>query len=260
MVYGHADRIPIGTITNARYGECGVLTGDYDNQEDGYLDRANGWERCSATLSTDPNDAHFGERSLVVNLPAEPATLYGPTCNFRIEPGKDYCLSAWVKVRSGSQPIRMHGAYYTASGQTQKPFTNLTFYRSFSTPAASSSANEWRLVTLRIPASQDLTSQDWNAHLNLYVRIFVGCPAAGGTSGVQAAIDDIRFYPEGALVETVYYTALRKQPILTVDANNSPSPRTLYDGMGRPFEIRKMVADGSTILVKRFNYHLMREF
>jgi hypothetical protein len=147
--------------------------------------------------------------------------------------------------------------YYLSTAQTQKPFDYVSsqVIRNPSNLAVQSAETQWKLLTFLIPASKDLSAQMWSTYPNIYARIYIGSPQ---TTAVTAYLDDIRFYPADAFVTTTYYNQILQKPILSVDANNTPSTKTLYDLFGRPSEIQKFVQNETNVMLERFNYHFMQ--
>jgi len=99
-----------------------------------------------------------------------------------------------------------------------------------------------------------------------YVRIWIGNDPKSNTSDPKIAdvhINDIRFYPSNAIVNTTYYDSDFGLPIVSVDANNKPGIKTTYDGFGRPvlfqkYDLtKKSTESGYLTTVEKKEYHLM---
>jgi hypothetical protein len=225
---GNREAFPIASVTNARFDESAFYTCTYDNStiNAGYLDYEQGWEKCGGVLST--AEPHFGTSSIYIKLPAGGA--FGPTNNIRLYKGKDYVMSCWVLVKSGT--FAMYGDYRYITNAS-KPLTVSVLQKDFTVPAKTAGVStNWKYVEMLIPASTDLT--DWTK--NWGARVYWGSP-----NGVEAYIDDLRFYPVNALSSVTYYDDDWRQAVLTVDANNCPSKKISYDGFGRPVKIEKRV-------------------
>jgi hypothetical protein len=114
-------------------------------------------------------------------------------------------------------------------------------------------SGKWVLMKLDIPAATVLKSKDWDNN-NWYARTYVGS-VIGGTVYVQ----DIRIAPKDAMVTSTYYDKKWYQPILSVDANNNPGKKVVYDDYGRLSEIVKIKKDDieHPVLLEKKEYHLM---
>jgi hypothetical protein len=220
--------VPIGTINGAHFDECGVFTGDYDLSSNpdntGYFDKANGWEKRSAVVSS--TMPHFGEKSLCLNS----SSSSGPARYFRIDQGDDYIVSAWVNV-TGS--LSLYYSYNVLLGSAV-PFSSEGTLKA-GQPLTISATQGWQLIKIKIPASTDLTSQYWTGGYVPGIGIWFD-----NNSNSAAYIDDIRFYPSKSLVTTTYYDSKWQQPIVSVDPSNNPGKVTVYDDFGRATEVRKI--------------------
>jgi hypothetical protein len=241
-IYGYSVGHNVGGVVGASFDECGILNGDYDLNEaietggasSQYFDKANGWEKAGGVLNS--TQSRFGNNSIYVE------NAFGPTRNFKIYPGKDYILSAWVKVISGK--LTMGGDYrkLAAGATTDFPFSLGSHQKDFgnipivvqSTPEAG-----WQYVELKIPAATDLSGNDW------YARIFVGTPEGG-----MAYINDVRLYPSDALVTSAYFDPTFRRTIARVDANNN-AVYFILDNMGRVKETRNN--QGQTTTTTSYN-------
>ena len=98
-VYRNDVHLPIASIANANFKECGVFTGDYQSGENAaYWDYSNGWMKGTAEQGGSVSlvsDAHFGEKVIKVR------NNYAAGRNNVIIPGKSYRMTAWVKVETG---------------------------------------------------------------------------------------------------------------------------------------------------------------
>lgn len=254
----------IATVKNARFFESGVYTCDYDaNPGTGYLDKSNGWDRGQGNDAglTSPEvvlvaaPTHFGTKSLKVKH------AYGPTRNFRLfkdNNGKirDYVLSAWIKPNGVPLTKNMiMGADYRkkvyntswwpielVSGTVENPIPVSGQLK------AVPKTDGWYYVELSIPASKDLANVNWNDEWG--VRLWVGAP--NGPLDSYINIDDIRFYPKDALVETNYYDAYRDNIMAKVDLNGSAKYYD-YDG----FDRLRAIKNNTKQITKTIAYNLM---
>jgi len=264
VILGKDGTLQSGTVTKAQFMECGVFTGDYQGTEEpeNWLDKENGWEKGEAY---DPNNPlsdstveiqpvpHFGEASIHVK------NAFGPSRNFRLTEGRNYEMSAWVKVVNGN--AYMHGAFYSKdkSADTAWPVMVPTLTEigggSNLTPAQSgTTGGEWVMLQMEVPASTVPASADWDNN-NIYARVFVGALTGG-----EVYIDDIRFAPSDAMVSSTYYDQLWQQPIISVDANNHPGRKVTYDSFGRPVLWQKLDPVAmATLPVQHKEYHLRNE-
>ncbi|MFC1476807.1 RHS repeat domain-containing protein [Fibrobacterota bacterium] len=80
---------------------------------------------------------------------------------------------------------------------------------------------------------------------------FATVPKYGAPNGGEIYIDDIRFYPEDALVNSYYYDQELGVPVTFVNANNKVH-RYEYDKFGRLVKIFNNAGD----LVKKAEYHM----
>ena len=223
-IYRSDYNLPIAKIANARYLECAAFTCDYDMDQDGYYDKNNGWEKSGSILST--AKTHYSNKSVYVDLPVG-SNLLGPTRNVAVFPGKDYIMSAWALVESGT--LEIYGDYRYRGENEDAPLLVGAGQKSFSVPSAKATASpNWQYIQLVIPASQDLTPADWSSNSRWAVRMYVGSP-----NGVKAYIDDIRFYPTDALMNTTNYDMTWRMARQGVDANNKPSQLSEFDNFGR---------------------------
>jgi hypothetical protein len=242
-IYGTTDCLPISTVVNSSFKECGVFTCDYDLNEDiGWFDKLNGWEKPEgAELAPQGNDGsyvhHFGNKCVKVT------NSFGPTRNFKIEKGKDYIASAWVACASTATKVIVCTDYRSAAKTENLVFPFQGINGHDPKPTTISGAYEsnlafWKHLEIVIHAKDDLASVDWNS-TDWFVRLFVGTlfkDDAGGPNvghGI-AYIDDIRFYPADAHLTTTYYDPKWAQPIVSADAGSKPGLRVTYDDFGRP--------------------------
>jgi len=216
------------TVVNAQYTECAAFTCDYDMKKDGYFDKMNGWEKSGAVVKDCPV-AFFGDNAVYVDLPVG-SKKFGPSRNVAILPNTDYIMSAWVYVEDGE--LLMHGDYRHRGEGDVLPFVVGGREEGFTAEAVSAEAsNHWQYIELKIQASKDLTETEWAESSRWAARVFVGSP-----NGVKGYIQDIRFFPADAQVNTVYYDEKWEKPQVSVDANGKPGTRVTFDDFGRPIK------------------------
>jgi hypothetical protein len=238
-VYGPDSVLPIAAVANARFGECGAFTGDYSTGlSPNYWDYDNGWEKGTTNtvaLTTNSALAHFGQNAIHV------ITDYAATRNCIIYPGKDYFMTAWVKVISGSINMAANFWYANPGHENDWPMSgNMTMVNTnpssiWATPISFTDCNgQWKLMEMEIPAS--VTSQLNNSN-TCFARAWVGGDPGGAP--FEAYIDDIRFYPNNAQVTTTY-SDWQGLPLVSVDANCNPGQKITYDGFQRPISWSKI--------------------
>ncbi len=258
-VFGRTSNVETATLVNCRSQEGSVFTGDYRiGTTAGYWDYENGWEKgddANVTLSNGAPAVHFGQNVIQVE------NDYAAGRNNRVYPGKAYVMTAWVKVTSGTLFMAAGYQCRTADNSNIWPIPGGTLNSAGLEPdknslSAVECASQWKLMKLLIPASK--TSMMTDNSKEYYARAWVG---KGNTEGVVAYIDDVRFYPQNAMVTSTYYDQKWQQPILSVDANNNPSIKTVYDDFGRVSEIYKVKKDdiNNPVLLKKNKYHLYSE-
>jgi hypothetical protein len=260
-IFGTPAALLVASVANARFDECGVLTGDYDDGANpDYFDYQNAWEKAGAVL--DDGTALWGQNSM------KTVDCFGPTRNFKVYPNTDYIFSAWVRVSaktSADQKLVMWGDYRKLKPGAPEvmPFDlGDAEIVPFSVPPktvdapASADAEKWQLIKLKIPASKDVSGADW------YTRVFVGTPPGlAGGSGGTASLCDIRYYPEKAVVTSTYYDSKWLSPRVAIDANDHAGACISLDQFGRPAQSKliddaKNVNDpGFSTLIKEKRYH-----
>jgi hypothetical protein len=253
-----ADRnLPTGSLNNSGFYEGSVFTCDYDLDERvngfSYFDFQNDWERGFGNLSglSSPSVSVVSDTTLFGVKSVRVINSFGPTRNFKLEQGRDYTFSAWVKVTGGRAKI---GGDYRRISKTSENsgvwpplFDSDSAYKIFhGENHKSSTSSSWQLLQLHIPALTDLAAENW-AENDFYVRVFVGTPDSGGGN---AYVSDIRFFPADAQVATNYFYGPDKWylPRVSVDANNKPGQRQEYDAFGRPSKTYKMRPNDTPIL------------
>jgi hypothetical protein len=228
IITGHNRSLPIANIANARFDECAVLTGDYDDKRNGSLyDKENDWEKCASVLSNQRK--HFGMKSVHINL-HKGSDEFGPSRSIKIYQDKEYIFSCWVYVVSGM--FELNGDYRKLLNNSI-PFQTSQRVYGFPSKATIGQTGKWEFISLRLTPSNVISANEWND--NWAVRVYAGGPGYD----VEAYIDDIRFHPVNALVSTTYYDTLLHLPIMSVDANNQPGNSVEYDRYGRPVKIFK---------------------
>ena len=242
----------ISQIPDAKFTECGVFTGDYDLKNDSsFFDKENGWRKGAGNEDSLPNALstvceeakHFGTKGVKVT------NAFGPSRAFKLEQGKDYIFSAWIKKSAGNVPLNngsVIGVDYRKCKSAEGVWP-IDLYLATESPAISCNSNlnviqhgDWYYIELPVNASQDISATDWNAGYQ-YASAWVGVPHGNGNNGTATVyIDDIRFYPKDALVTSTYYDHIFNQPVISIDANNNPGRRVCYDDFGRPVEWEKL--------------------
>jgi hypothetical protein len=280
--------LPSASIANAKFQESAALTCDYDitPADVNYVDQANGWIRgqykeATQTQTGTPlvrlygydsdgvEKAHFGYQCMLVE------NAYGPTRGVKLEKGRDYVLSAWVKPMAGVSGLKVELTVGSIIGIDYRKPTNVNnpgwpfALQGGSLPCSGTlrvtGSGPWYLVELTVPASRDISSSNWDAGYQ-YGLFYVGAPngapkSGGGRESGAILVDDIRFYPKDALVTTTFYDPKWHTPLVSVDANGNPSQRVVRDGYGRPIELRKINRENPslTTLTKAKLYHLAGE-
>jgi len=254
----------IASIKNAHYEECAIFTGDYDdNIISDYFDKENGWEKGGGALSS--AFSFCGTYSLYVY------NNYGPTKNAAFNPSLDHTFSAQIlhvpdgdaisRTKYVKMAVELHSGIpvpgevaKTAIGSWHNEITDLK--------------DGWNLYEYTLKAT------DLKNHLDAgyvtsdvkYVRIWIGNDPKSNTSDPKIAdvhINDIRFYPSNAIVNTTYYDSDFGLPICNVDPNNKPGIKTTYDGFGRPvlfqkYDLtKKSIEIGYLTTVEKKEYHFI---
>ncbi|HEX2958657.1 MAG TPA: hypothetical protein VHO70_17615, partial [Chitinispirillaceae bacterium] len=123
---------------------------------------------------------------------------------------------------------------------------------------ASECNGEWKLMKLVIPATK--TESMIESSKEYYARAWVGNKGDFENSdGVEAYIDDVRFYPAGALVVSTFYDQKWREPILTIDENNNPGHLVVFDQFGRKikrYKVDKNNPDNNKLLTSN-EYFMM---
>jgi len=269
-VMGHRSSRATAIIQNAKRDECGAYTCDYDVGHAQWLDDVNGWGRGAGkvqegqmppgtpSVSVIAAAKRFGHRCVKVT------SAWGPSCNFRLERGSNYELSAWIRVADGSKsPPFSKGIVMGADYRKRLSGTSVGDFpidveprpRGSGGPAFTGvltigeDVGGWKLVKMSVPAKTDISEGEWNQGYQ-YIRIWVGCPAGDGSgSDATLYIDDIRFYPTDALVTTYHYDPDRLTLAAMVDPNNK-ARSFAYDDIDRLTEIR----NSAGLLVKEYSY------
>lgn len=250
-IYPNGVNYPVATILNAKYDECGVYTGDYDLNNDGvFLDKQNGWikntntesglESHSVTVTEEAK--HFGQKGVKV------INAYGPTRVFKLEKGKEYIFSAWIKKAEGNiafEKGKVIGVDYRKRVSDVWPIEVGEKVADCSSLLKVVEHGDWSYIELNVLGSNEISDELWNSGCQ-YARVWVGVPFGSGGQSATIYIDDIRFYPKTAAVASTYYNQTFSGPMVTVDANNNPGERVTYDPFGRPELWEKLDLSKST--------------
>ena len=257
-VFGHRGLYKIGLLKNAGYRESGIYTSDYDDNTNGYLDMANGWEQGAGagTVSLNAGNAIFGDKCLKV------VDAFGPSRDTRLIHGKEYLFSAWVKVESGVLDLagdfrRLKNQYavdedaiWPINYNHLEPPDNAAFPPFGKTIAAKSPA-VWERIEVRFKTDNLTAVGKW------YARHFVGTPG-GGTAYIQ----DVRIHPVDASAASTYYGFPLVLPKVSLDENGNPSRKSDYDGFGRARNSYKMKVENGVysgdVLANSRSYKLVQ--
>lgn len=253
LIYGHNGLLPIGSVGNAHFEECGVFTCDYDDSDTGYFDKRNGWESVNGMLSK--TKTHFGQASVRIQNGS------GPQRKFRLTKNRDYIMTAWVNVVKDTVYMGGDFRFIQKSLDTLWPVMGLTLDAGVSLNSVKQgpTSGKWVFISIKIPASHLLASKDWSNN-NWYTQMRIGT-----NNGGDVYVDDIRFYPDQSTVTSTYYDSLFGLPIINVDANNNPGQRITYDGFERPVKWEKIDPSkssgdvGFTILLQEKRYFFQGE-
>lgn len=255
-----------GVISNADYKEASVYNCNYVDyitsyagENSTYLDAESKWcisinqfsglEDPKVELSD--NESIFGDYSIYVK------NAIGVRRNFRLKEGRDYILSAWVKPVAPLTPSKgdmIHVDYRrNAIGSTGWPIElKSSLPIGGETPKNCTGNLEvipkedgWYYVEMSIPFTKDLDHDD---HMDGWFNAYV---AIGAPNGGEVYINDIRFYPEDAIVKTFYYDQELGVPVTFVDENNKVK-RFEYDGFAR----LKNIQNNSSEILSETEYSL----
>jgi YD repeat-containing protein len=201
-LYRYGNARPTAIIQNAKQGEFG-----YISFEDGWED----WERGSRIIQTN-SDNHTGENRVYCSY------NYGPSKNFFVIDGidkhKSYVLEGWIKRLWGAAKIAIEPktASHSSAGNNKT--------------AAITSGNGWQLIKVEISPADMV-----NLPANGYLRVW--CGFANG----QGYVDDIRFYPKDAFMNTYTYDPVTWKLTSSTDENNITTYFE-YDEAGRLIKIK----------------------
>lgn len=237
--------LPMASVHNAGFAECGFFTADYDQDSASYFDFDNAWEKgavfADGELMVTDTRPHFGQRSLRVK------NSFGPTKNIALRDiHQRYVFCAWVYPQS-SEAIRF--AVEIRDSATGAPIDN----QRKDTLVSGLHLNQWQLVY----HSFDLADNTGIDGRGEYFRIWIG--NGPDDSPADFLVDDIRFYPEKASVTTHFYDTIFLRPVCTVDQNNHPDGFVAYDGFGRPLKTYAILENGQRVLLQETEYHVMHE-
>ncbi len=198
--WGYNEALPEMNIVNASDGDFG-----FQNLEKGWQD----WEQGGSGITDDL--AFTGTHSAHCN------ETYGPTKNFLVSEGVDknktYIADGWIKRISGEAKIALS-------------VRNSTNDVLFSKTKIINTGDKWQYICVEV-TSEEMDDLEGIS----YIRLFCGFPYSGN----EGYVDDVRFYPQNALMTTNTYNPKTFQVASSSDGNNVPS-FTRYDGFGRPME------------------------
>lgn len=239
-ILGRSRYRPIATVTNSTVDECAVFTCDYDldpTNPYGAFDNVNGWwkgkdsDRTDGVSTISRSLPHFGDYSVHVK------NAWGPTKNVEVDYQKDYVFSAWVR---GNPEGSSNYVKFAVEFHNAVPAGGTTRVGGWDTVITSLSSDRWTFVehTLRKDGLGNHVSGSFAPNDIAYFRIWIGNTAQDPSADFY--VDDIRFHPRDARVTSTYYDSKWEKTILSVDANNNPSPLRNLDRLGRPAQIWKI--------------------
>jgi hypothetical protein len=228
---------PVAQVSNAKTGEC-IFT----NYEINGMLQTSGPSAGYCSLTTVSANLHFAPKTLVCNTaPTGDQWVRTPltdsTKTAGSLAGKVIRWEFWAKGSTNTASIAVIES--PSAWLTSIPFNVSTSWQKYS-------------FTYQIPAGV--------TQYRLSMR-----PPYNGSQFTPGAIyyDDIRAYPNSAMMTTMYYNDLWRIPVLSVDANNNPSKLTILDQYGRPFIKYKINSTmnqsdaGYATLVEQKEYQLM---
>lgn len=199
-IYGHLGGLPIATVANAGFGDCAFYTCAYDDNitesSVNYFDFQNGWLKHESTLDNPPKK-HFGEKAVHVG-----ASQGGPSKDIpTLTSGNDYILSAWIYpiTVSAASPVLLSFIDRQAGVDPQPSDAEISGLLE----------GKWNLVR-RIIGEELINGLTNGATISLSSK-----------DGSEFYVEDIRFYPKGALATTNFYDLRFSLPIASVDASNN---------------------------------------
>lgn len=255
----------VGTIFNASYIECGVYTCNFIEPGNLYcLDQPNGWMKPDPykvpkyELALVPNNQNIGQYALELKNTGE---YNGIKRLFNIKKGKDYILSAWVKSsdKIDEYPRAMLKYYYPELNDTSNSlsttghFAGHNGYYPTAVKVVDESKDGWKLVEIKIEASSEVVDDDWDKFPYLGIEISVG-HTAQLPNNADIYLQDIRFFPSDAYVNTIYYDSTFRSPIQTVGVDGIPSEMKVLDRKGR---LARIIDDGDVLA--EYKYESVQE-
>ena len=228
--WGNNLAVPIATIRGADSNGCSAV--DF---EDGTIGDWIPWDWTPPYGSASTSDAHTGALGWSV-----PASDYEGVWKIipgsRLTPNTSYTLSAWVKTSSTSPHLLWEVIYHDAQHVRHDTYPSYV---------ACSGTGAWQYLE----SSQMLSSSTYPTVDT--VNIFV----LNGDMYTHAActLDDIRFAPSNAIVQSSTYDGVTLLPTSTSDASNMPQ-YTTYDSFGRVIQVK----DDQGRLLKDLTYYYSR--
>lgn len=260
VIYGHNGKFPVATVANSKTNECGVLTCDYDDESsdvlNGYFDRANGWRHTDGfsgdggICTVSDAQPHFGKKSLHLRNcrgAVKTTTVSSNTSRYQISVWvyplntNQITFASQLAVDGAALPVTYYYRYTMAKGLTANIWQQIKFVIDISNPTSGSA-----------PAGIDGENGD-------FLYSWIGNPSGEPVSDFY--MDDFRIHPVKSQVATTYYDTKLWVPMVTVDANANPGPKTVYNGAGRPIRVIKFdkrnPADTNVLTTQ--TYHLYDE-
>lgn len=231
-VYLNNTNLVAATVSGSKYSEVAFFTCDNDDYieikavdgtylDDGFFDKKQGWNKGQAALSKE--QIHFGKKSVKLSRIGD--SNCGPwKYLYSVNKNKSYTFSAWVyPVNINTDPIclavdKCNGSSEESILSSGEIYNNLT-------------TGKWQLISRTIPKSELSKLADGD-----FIKISI-CSRKQDRTAANAVfyVDDIRFHPSDAIVNTYYYDLQLGKPITFVDPNNNAN-YFKYDMVGKLIE------------------------
>ncbi|MGL1934463.1 MAG: RICIN domain-containing protein [Fibrobacterales bacterium] len=234
-LYQNSGIYKYATIENGSYSDVAIFTGDYEDGSLDYFDTQNGWKKGGAILSDGlfigAND-RLGERSIYLA-----STNVGPNKTFTPNVTKNYLFTAWVypievDVDKKINLLVKNNGSEVGIGDGYWPELTVT-------PERPLVLNQWQKISRIIPA----------------VTLAAGNVTVAVSSVLNAKfyVEDIRFAPVDAYVNTYYYDNIFRLPIAQAD-KNGVGYLTEYDNAKRVVKTLQEVDGSGKIIVTDNSY------